>query len=67
MADFTCFKAVCRFTRLAAVVKFCTPVKTKNPKASASGFIPKNTDGSLTSKTIFSELKKIQPTAINLF
>ena len=29
--------------------------------------IPKNTDGSLTSKTIFSELKKIQPTAINLF
>lgn len=29
--------------------------------------IPKNIDGSLTSKTIFSELKKIQLTAINLF
>lgn len=67
MADFTCFKAVCRFTRLAAVVKFCTPVKTQNPEASASGFIPKNTDGSLTSRMIFSRWKRIQPMATNWY
>ena len=54
---FPMFKEMLRMEKLCAVIK--------KPYNVVAKFIPKNTDVSLTSKTIFSELRKVQLMTIN--
>ena len=55
--------------KLCAVIGFAKDMieslLTKKPYNVVAKFIPKNTDVSLTSKTIFSELRKVQLMIIN--
>jgi len=70
---FPLLKEMLRMEKLCYVIGFTKGMidsllyKREAIRCNGKNLFRRTQDGSLTSKTIFSELKKIQPTAINLF